>query len=46
MFANSKNVNISGGEFHVTYASGETAQKGKVIFVLFMSPNLKRTNRY
>jgi hypothetical protein len=35
MFANSRNVNINGGEFHVTYAP-ETAQKGKDIFVQFL----------
>ena len=36
MFANANNVHISGGEFHVTYAS-ERAQKGKQIFVQFLS---------
>jgi len=38
MFANSKKVNISGGEFHVTYGAktSETAQKGKHIFVRFV----------
>jgi hypothetical protein len=38
MFANSKNVNISGGEFHVTYGTktSEPAQKGKRIFVQFL----------
>jgi hypothetical protein len=34
MFANSKNVTIIGGEFHVNYSAktSETAQKGKHIF--------------
>jgi hypothetical protein len=39
MFANSKNVNISGGEFHITYDAktfAETAQKGKHIFDQFL----------
>jgi hypothetical protein len=38
MFANSKNVNISGGEFHLTYGAktSETAQKGKHIFHQFL----------
>ena len=38
MFANSKNVNISGGEFHITYGAktSETAQKGKHIFDRFV----------
>jgi hypothetical protein len=38
MFSNSKNLIVSGGEFHVTYSSqtSETAQKGKHIFVRFL----------
>jgi len=34
MFSNSKNVNISGGEFNIIYGAktSETAQKGKHIF--------------
>jgi len=38
MFPHSKNVKISGGEFHVTYGAktSETAQKGKHIFVQFL----------
>jgi len=34
MFANSKNVNISRSEFHITYGAknSETTQKGKHIF--------------
>jgi ABC-type iron transport system FetAB ATPase subunit len=37
MLANSKNVNISGGEFHITYSTktSETAQKSKHIFDRF-----------
>ena len=38
MFANSKSVNISGGEFHITYGpkSSEAAQKGKYIINRFV----------
>ena len=37
MFANAKNVNISGGEFNITYGAktSETTQQGKHIFVRF-----------
>jgi hypothetical protein len=38
MFANSKNVNISGGEFYIIYGAktSETAQKGKHVFDRFV----------
>ena len=37
MFANAKNVNINGGEFHVTYgAKPSETQKGKHIFIQFL----------
>ena len=49
MFSNSKNLNISGGEFNVTYSTttSEIAQKGKHIHrSVFMSPDLKAIYRY
>jgi len=41
MFSNSKNLNISGGEFNITYSTAiaktfETAEKGKRIFLPFL----------
>jgi len=39
MFSNSKNLNISGGEFNLTYGAAksfETAERGKHIFVQFL----------
>ena len=42
MFAHSKNVNISGGEFHLTYSTktSETAQKGKHRPFIFLCPKI------
>ena len=37
MFAHSKNVKISGGEFNVTYRPTETFERGKHIFIQFLS---------